>query len=602
MTETLSFDIAVIGGGLGGVAAALAAAQARKRVLLTEATDWLGGQISSQGVSALDEHAWIETFGGTRLYNLLREQIRLQYMQTYGLPERIPESVLGPDMPLNPGNGWVSRLCFEPKVGLEVLHKMLAWQIAAGRINVWYQHHPVEAEMQAGQISTITLRGPDGVLQKAKAHIFIDATERGELLPLTHTPYVTGAEARSDTAERHALESARPQEMQGFTYSFVVEYCPGQNHTIPRPPGYEAFLASGTYTLSPIGRDGQPVRYNMFGQSDQGNLPFWTYRRIYDGSLMGGNDLALINWGSNDYHATSIIDVSDSAHEDGLTAAKQLSLGFLYWLQTACPRDDGGVGYPEFKLRPDVLGSADGLSKAPYIRESRRIKSLVRITEQDISADEQLGARARPFSDSMGLGWYAMDLHPCVGNPDVSMYAPTRPFQIPMGALIPQQTQNLLAGCKNIGTTHLSNGAYRLHPTEWNIGEAAGVLAAFCVQMKTTPAAVHADVQLRQRCQMRALKQGLPLAWAVDVPPGHECYLPTQWLLLQDVIRPGGARWQRLDIAVDEALADDCDMQVLAELLPGAEITAQHTWRDLCEMVHKTLLSADRESVGSDRK
>src|SRR3712207_8972640 len=48
------------------------------------------------------------------------------------------------------------------------------------------------------------------------------------------------------------------------------------------------------------------------------------------------------------------------------------------------------------------------------------------------------------------------------------------PFQVPLGAMIPVRVNNLIAGCKNIGTTHVTNGCYRLHPVEWTIGEAAG--------------------------------------------------------------------------------------------------------------------------------
>jgi hypothetical protein len=61
------------------------------------------------------------------------------------------------------------------------------------------------------------------------------------------------------------------------------------------------------------------------------------------------------------------------------------------------------------------------------------------------------------------------------------------PFQIPLGALIPIRMENLLPACKNIGTTHITNGCYRLHPVEWNIGEAAGALAAYCLQKNLTP-------------------------------------------------------------------------------------------------------------------
>ena len=48
-------DILIAGGGLGGVAAALAAADCGKRVVLTEETDWIGGQLTAQIVPP-DEH------------------------------------------------------------------------------------------------------------------------------------------------------------------------------------------------------------------------------------------------------------------------------------------------------------------------------------------------------------------------------------------------------------------------------------------------------------------------------------------------------------------------------------------------------------------
>jgi len=83
--SAFSCDIAVIGGSLGGVAAALAACDAGASVVLTEATDWLGGQATSQGVSALDEHRYIETFGATRRYAAFREAIRDHYRRRYGI-------------------------------------------------------------------------------------------------------------------------------------------------------------------------------------------------------------------------------------------------------------------------------------------------------------------------------------------------------------------------------------------------------------------------------------------------------------------------------------------------------------------------------------
>ena len=69
----------VVGGGTGGVAAALAAARRGRRVCLIEETDWLGGQLTAQGVSALDEHELIETFGGTASYYAAARAMRDHY-------------------------------------------------------------------------------------------------------------------------------------------------------------------------------------------------------------------------------------------------------------------------------------------------------------------------------------------------------------------------------------------------------------------------------------------------------------------------------------------------------------------------------------------
>lgn len=515
--ENLKIDIAVIGGGLGGCAAALAACEAGRTVVLTEPTDWIGGQITSQGVSALDEHAHIERFGGTRSYMALREGIRAHYRRAYGV-QAMPDGA-----PLNPGDGWVSRLCFEPRVGLQVLQAMLAPHVASGRLTILLEQEPVATKVDDGRVISVVMQRKESNSSKESdsceihARYFLDATELGDLLPLTHTAYVTGAESRLDTGEVDALPQPQPGMIQGFTYCFAVEYCPGESHVIERPRDYERLRDEQPYTLVLRHRDGSPRPFKMFEPGPVG-LPFWTYRRLLSAQLLdprgvhGLRDLALINWNSNDYHWRSIIDVSATQRDEILDEAKRLSLGFLYWLQTECPRDEGGRGYPELKLRPDVMGTADGLSKAPYIRESRRIIALKRIVAHDILAGSRPGVKQAAFEDSVGAGWYPMDLHPAVGNAK-SMFEPTLPFQIPLGALIPVKTRNLIAASKNIGTTHLSNGSYRLHPVEWNIGESAGTLAALCCELGVEPRAVREDAATLARLQDRLRERGVPLAW-----------------------------------------------------------------------------------------
>lgn len=178
-------------------------------------------------------------------------------------------------------------------------------------------------------------------------------------------------------------------------------------------------------------------------------------------------------------------DEAAAAHRE----AKQLSLSVLYWLQTEAPRSDGGAGYPGLRLRHDVVGTADGLAKSAYVRESRRIRAVTTVTEHHVSRDILGTHGIHHFPDSVGVGAYRIDLHPSTGGDNYIDVAGV-PFEIPLGALLPIRMRNLLPAAKNIGTTHISNGCYRLHPVEWNIGEVVGHLAAYCLRQGVEPHAV----------------------------------------------------------------------------------------------------------------
>jgi hypothetical protein len=102
-----------------------------------------------------------------------------------------------------------------------------------------------------------------------------------------------------------------------------------------------------------------------------------------------------------------------------------------------------------------------------------------------------------------------------------------------MGALIPVRITNLLAAAKNIGVTHITNGCFRLHPVEWNIGEAAGALAAFCLDREQSPAAVYANPTLRAAYQRGLLESGVPLRWITDVGVDHPGFVSVQLLAMR---------------------------------------------------------------------
>lgn len=515
----VSCDVLVVGGGSGGTAAALAALRAGCRVVLTEETDWLGGQFTSQGVSALDEHDHIEAFGGTARYYDLRRRLRDHYRATAGEAGRRPD--------FNPGNCWVSRLAFEPRVAAQVLTQML--EPHADRLTILYRCKPVAAEVVADRIERVTVMGlDDRRLHTIAASMVIDATELGDLLPLSGAEHVVGAETVAQTGEPQA-QPVEPKRhcVQSFTYTFACERRPeGEQHVVAPPDRYAHDRDTQPFSLrievhggEIYGETSGWLDYRLYDTMPGTKGGLWTYRRLLDRSVFAtgvAHDVTMFNWPGNDYRDCSLLDGSEVEVARALQEAKRVSLGFLHWLQTEAPATAARRGAPEICLRPDVMGSVDGLSKHPYIRESRRILALKMIVEQEVSAHHQPGRRAAHFADSVGVGWYPIDIHRS-GPDDVGASCRTRPFQIPLGALIPVRLVNLLAGGKNLGSTHITNGCYRLHPVEWNVGEAAGAVAAFALERGVTPAGVWQNRDLLAGFQRRLLAEGVPLAWLIDV-------------------------------------------------------------------------------------
>jgi hypothetical protein len=527
--QTTSTEVLVVGGGLGGAAAALAALRRGRSVVVTEETEWLGGQLTSQGVPP-DEHPWIEQFGCTRSYRALREAIRDYYRTWYPLTD---EARRRPD--LNPGEGRVSRLCHEPRVAASVLDATLAPYVAAGQLRVLHGHRPVDATVDGDVVTGVTVADLSGRTRDLTARFVIDATELGDLLPLAGVEHVTGFESRAETGEPSAPQQAQPTNMQAFSWVFAVDHRDGEDHTIDRPPGYSewsryqppgwpnqllSLTAPDPRTLETVQRtfipnaDTGPVVADQ--SKDPGDRDLWVFRRILSRQVLhpgfASSDITVVNWPMIDYLPGPIIGVSEEERAKHLDGARELSLSMLYWLQTEAPRPDGGTGWPGLRLRGDVMGTSDGLAMAPYIRESRRIHAKRPIVEQDLSLAVRGTRGAVAYPDSVGVGMYRIDLHPSTGG-DTYIDVASCPFQIPLGGLIPVRLRNLLPASKNIGTTHITNGCYRLHPVEWNVGEVAGALAAHSLANRTEPHQVHATQRRLRAFQDELVRDGVELAW-----------------------------------------------------------------------------------------
>jgi len=519
-------DVLIIGGGTGGVAAALAALRLGKRVIMTEETDWVGGQLTAQAVPP-DEHPWIETTGCTLSYRRWAECVRDYYRRYYPLLPEARELVH-----FNPGKGNVSRLCHEPRVALAVIEGMLAPYRTSTQLELLLRHRPVAAETDGDRVTAVTVvNDVTGESLVLTAPYIIDATELGDLLELANVEHIIGAESKSQTNELHALDGEPdPLDQQAITWCFAMDYLPGEDHTIEKPADYDfwnSYQADFWPDKQLSWHDVNPItlapRYRAVFDSDgntdfRRNHDFWHYRRIfYKGYYPEGlfrSDITLVNWPQIDYWLGPLLGVSEEEKQKHLRACRQLSYSLLYWMQTEAPRHDGGYGYPGLRLRADVVGTDDGLAKYVYVREARRIQAEFTVLEEHVGVEQRGNLKgAEIFHDSVGTGSYRIDLHPSTAPRtyvDISSY----PFQIPLGALLPVRVENLLPGCKNLGVTHITNGCYRLHPVEWNIGEAAGALAAYCLNKNLAPRQVrNTPAHLEDFQNLLREKLGFVLEW-----------------------------------------------------------------------------------------
>ena len=263
------------------------------------------------------------------------------------------------------------------------------------------------------------------------------------------------------TGEPHAPPVHQPGNLQPVTVCFAVDHLAGEDHTIPRPARYDDFAPRFSW-VAPDPRTNRPVPRRLEPNPDEDALAIgpdfddpeldkdlWRFRRIAARGLFAPgayrSDITLVNWPQVDY-----LDEAGARRARRPARASSAS-SFLHWMQTN--------GFPGLRLRGDIVGDTpDGLAKHAYIREARRLQAVTTVREQDVT-----GERATRFPDSVGIGAYRIDLHPSTGG-DPYIDLASRPFEIPLGALIPQRVENLIGAGKAIGTTHITNGAYRLHP------------------------------------------------------------------------------------------------------------------------------------------
>lgn len=572
--ETWECEVVVVGGSLGGVAAAYHAMTAGAMTCLIELTPWLGGQISSQGVSAIDESLAMraeQNFSPS--WQAFKQQIA---QQTVTLPAWAGQETVTVD---DINACWVGHLCFVPQAGAIAATQHLEqaakespnsrWQTQTAFKGATFDQtgskitaiHAVQrvphdkSYVPKGRFSQeiaswygwstddtfkkvpIRLEPPAG-----KQMIVIDATDTGELVGWADLPHRLGSEAKTTTGEINGSEKDNPACTQAFTYPFLVALHDDAGASLIR-------LENSLEAYPPLyGVHEHEKAFEMEGFPFFVGRSFFNYRRVVSTTrndpfqtapVLG--DMTMVNWNrGNDWTWMNppLIFTAEQIRDSGqhqnwmggisttaLRHAEDHAFLFARWLL----QTQSQPGFPLSYLSDDeaYMGTQSGLSMVPYIREGRRIlgrsaygdnEFLMR--EADLRIDQPGGRDFTPTT--VAVSHYDIDIHGCrYRNGEPSWEAGSapakefvvRPVHIPLESLIPQEIDNLLVGGKSIAVSHIVNALTRVHMSEWGIGAATGVTAAWLMEYPELTAADIVEQGNMQELKIHMEDQGLRLTW-----------------------------------------------------------------------------------------
>jgi len=458
----LTTDVLVIGGGTGGIAAGIQSARIGSKTIIVEKTNMLGGMLTAAGVSCTD--------GNDLLPRGMWQEFRQALYSHYGTT--------------NLATGWVSETCFEPHVGDSIFK---AWAGKEKNLQIMYGCDFANAEREGIKNTGAVFRNKKNETIRILAKLTIDATELGDVFAYAGAEYDIGTEDASYANEKMA--PGKTNIIQDLTWVAILkDYGLNADKTIRRPAGYDpknyyCSCASAPCTSKPYNADAQMML-------NYAKLPHNKY---------------MLNWpahGNDSY--LNVIEDDGEKRNMKYEAAKLHTLGFVYFIQTI-------LGFKNLRLADDELDN--GLALIPYNREGRRMKGIVRFNINHI-----LDPYNQPeplFRTGIAVGDYPVDHHHGQ-NPKVPFidFPKIPSFNIPIGTLIPEKIDGLVVCEKGISVSNIVNGATRLQPVVLLTGQAAGLLAALCVQHDLQPRSM--DIRT---VQQKLLDEKCYIMPFVDVKP-----------------------------------------------------------------------------------
>ena len=551
--------ILIVGGSTAAYAAAIGALRAGAIICWVIPHDILGGQWTTQGLPASDDSPLMapeallnpQYRDPKRLSNgelFCISQTQRQFRDRQRQIQRVSGQIVE-----NPGGGWVSHFATTPVTAAIALNEPLIPYIQSGHLAIIPHSDPIQVIAEHPMGSYRKIKGvvfhdrQQDITFTVNAGITLEGTDLGDLLEVGNIESRVGQEARSETNEAALPEVAHPDCQQAFTYCAILEKSI-QPQPIGAPDGYnvspwlQANEFTGTFYANGQGR---PF-YSPYG--------IFRYRRIrraYNDNIIDAGNISVLNWGvspvspsgpegcGNDFKHGVLVGNTRTERQEILQRGRDRTQAYIHFLQTQVASDVSG--------NPEFAWTADGIALEPYIRESRRGIALATVRHEDVATKFFSNqSRARTFNDSIGIGHYHyLDFHPNLAPGHVDLGSDGHdcsPFTIPLRAMVPIETDQLILSAKNIGTTHITNAAYRMHPVEWAIGEAGGYLAAFCQAEGVTPRDVAKEIHLTRKFQGQLAAQGVPLFWFNDVSHDDPDFEAIQVLATAGIIRTENLR------------------------------------------------------------
>ena len=484
--DSSEYDVVIVGGGAGGTSAAIQSARNGAKTLLIEETNWLGGMLTSAGVSAID--------GNYKLPSGFWGEFKDSLVSHYGSLEALK-------------TGWVSNVLFEPKVGNEILKSIAQNE---KNLKILYSTSTQSVSKHDGNNFNYQIKTSEGTFI---SKILIDGTELGDLLPMLDDDYDVGMDSKEMYDENIAPE-IKNDIIQDLTFVMILKNY-NKKVKIDKPEGYDAseFYCSTSHKDCP---ESDKALWSPQQMMNYGKLP---------------NDKIMINWPiyGNDYYS-NLIEMSKEEREVVFEKAKNKSLRYLYYIQDE-------LGFDNYSISDDEYETDDNFPLIPYYREARRMKGQVTFSLNYIK--NPYDQKHKLYRTGVLVGDYPVDHHHDAHPekeklPKLAFY-PIPSYSLPFGSLISKKNSNFLVAEKSISVSNLVNGTTRLQPVVLQIGQIAGLIGSESIKQNKKPS----ELNIRH-IQSLILENGGYIQPYLDVEKTHPHFKAFQRIGSTGILRGKG--------------------------------------------------------------